>query len=97
MTNSNKFEQDQFKQLNERGGLFSAFWKKLTSSRLKNQLKKMEKDPQMRDSLKLLDKSISDLEKALEASAELDNATDKKDRDVSSKDRIKLYKDLGLL
>lgn len=97
MAKLNKFEQEQLDQLNERGGLFSAFWKKLTSNRLKNQLKKMEKDPQMRDSIKLLDKSIEDLERALTASAELDNATNKNDRDVSSKDRIKLYKDLGLL
>tara|TARA_R110000851_G_C12981176_1_gene556362 strand:+ start:38 stop:331 length:294 start_codon:yes stop_codon:yes gene_type:complete len=97
MAKSNKFEQEQFNQLSEGRGIFSAFWKKLTSSRLKNQLKKMEKDPQMRDSIKLLDKSIEDLERALEASAALDNKTDKGDRDASSKDRIKLYKDLGLL
>ena len=63
----------------------------------KKHLLKMEKDPQMRDSIKLLDKSIEDLERALEASAALDNKTDKGDRDASSKDRIKLYKDLGLL
>ena len=44
---ANKFEQDQLNQLTEGRGVFSAFWKKLTSSRLKKQLKKMEKDPQM--------------------------------------------------
>jgi len=100
MANSNKFEQDQLTQLTEGKGIFSAFWKKLTSSRLKKQLKKMEKDPHMRDALKKLNRSIDDFERQLDVQVDINRDVDLADLKRTKKQGEPgylrdLYKKLG--
>tara|TARA_R110000824_G_scaffold139980_3_gene305449 strand:+ start:1182 stop:1478 length:297 start_codon:yes stop_codon:yes gene_type:complete len=98
MSKSNKLDKQQLDQINSlEEGLFSPLFKKLVSGRLKRTLKKLERDPALRDAFKRFDKSLEDLERDLEASAEIDSSVHTNDRDVSSKERQKLYKDLGLL
>ena len=93
---ANKFEQDQLNQLTEGRGVFSAFWKKLTSSRLKKQLKKMEDDPYMRDALRKLNRSIDDFERQLEINAKMNSSIDDKDMDKEEKELAKFYRSLGV-
>lgn len=85
MAKLNKFEHDQLNQINEGRGIFSAFWKKLTSSRLKKQLKKMESDPYMRDALKKLNRSIDDFEREVGVQVDINSSIDKADLEKDNK------------
>lgn len=97
MAKSNKFEQDQLKQINEAGGLFSAFWRLLLTNRIRSAIKKFENDPKFRDTNKRLEKAIEDVHKAYEISMKIDAAIPTKGRTKAEKERIKLYKEFGML
>jgi|TARA_A100001391_G_scaffold200435_1_gene185012 hypothetical protein len=98
---ANKLEKSQKDLINHLDeGLFSPILKKLVSGRLKRTLRKLEKDPNMRDAIKRVDKAITDFERELELGAELTSKTHK-DYNTSGmkrfrKDREDLYKGLGL-
>ena len=62
-----KLQQDLINQIDE--GIFSPLLKKLVSGKLKRTLRKLEKDPGLRNALKNVDRALDDFERELEIGA----------------------------
>ena len=96
MAKSNKLEKSQLDQINKLDeGLFSPIWKKILGGRLKRQLRKLERDPAMRDALKRLDQSLEDFERELEVGNKIISATSPKDMGPVEKNTRDFLKKLG--
>ena len=96
MAKSNKLEKSQLDQINKLDeGLFSPIWKKILGGRLKRQLRKLERDPAMRDALKRLDQSLEDFERELEVCNKIISATSPEDMGPVEKNTTDFLKKLG--